>query len=1136
MSRRLSRISLAFVLLLSSEVWALGLGDIKLESALGEPLRAEIELLSATPSELDNLSVSLASAETFARYGLDRPYYLQEIEFEIVRSGRADGNAVQVRSRAPMAEPFLTFLVEANWSSGRLLREYTVLLDPPTYAPPVSNVAPAVQAPGRTRASDAGQIERRLPAPEPAPEPEPVLTEQAPAAEPAPAVREPAVLADPVVAEPVYDEPISSEPAAPAASESPYDTAAGGDYTVQASETLWGIASRVRPDSRLTMNQTMMAIFEANPDAFGGNINILRAGASLRIPSADEIFQISRGDALDAAQRQHDEWGGDSSAARPSLTLVPPDDDYAAETPAVDTGYDAEPYTAEPLSREQEIEQRIAELEATDVPQQPSLIEIRDNELASLRQELARLRGEVYEPPVAEPEPVAVEPAEADEAATVDAAGTADDAPVDTTAAVEEPAQAEAEPEPSTIIRAPAAAEPGLMDKLTGMLGAWWMIILGVLVIAAGVLFGLRRLGGTDGEEAESAEPWQLPEDDDEEQDPLAATESLAAPTPADDDAIVVIEEEPVAESPSTDETVEAATVIEPSPVSGFTDSSGTFNSLEDTFSSDTAINLDQSDPLAEADFHMAYGLYDQAADLVNGALESEPEREDLLTKLAEIYFVWGNRDEFVAAASRLKATVGDGENANWDKIIIMGQQIAADDELFTGASAAAQAVDLELDEDAGEDAALDMELLSETGEIKTDIVDLGGEQDDDSLVVPPFDDTGGVDFLLDDEEKTDVVEDEQSEIDVASAAGTEGDIDFVIGDDEETEFIADDSAEVADEAAGSGVDVLDLDAVLDLPAADETVDSPTIEATVEIDVDELDLDVSGLPDVEEVDDVEVTTKISKLKDADVAPGAEDSAGEIDDSLKADLSETGFQPVISAGEVDSEGVLGDTTGIHSALEESLLEATGVTHILEADMVEAPPEAEDELEDAAATILAELEDEIDTSDSGDEPDILIGSFDEDTDIATGVDFARTEALPKEAFADHVKSDETAEAPAIASTDMDLDLDDLTAALQVSEIAEDELPLTDDGTKVQPRPDFDDAADDVVPTMSLAPDDLSADLQEARTMTEVGTKLDLARAYVDMGDPSGARSILEEVLDEGDDGQRQQAQQLLESLPS
>jgi pilus assembly protein FimV len=68
-----------------------------------------------------------------------------------------------------------------------------------------------------------------------------------------------------------------------------------------------------------------------------------------------------------------------------------------------------------------------------------------------------------------------------------------------------------------------------------------------------------------------------------------------------------------------------------------------------------------------------------------------------------------------------------------------------------------------------------------------------------------------------------------------------------------------------------------------------------------------------------------------------------------------------------------------------------------------------------------------------------------------------------------------------------------------------------------------------------TLALSADDMSSDLHEARTMTEVGTKLDLARAYVDMGDPSGARSILEEVLDEGDAGQRQQAQHLLDTLP-
>ena len=81
---------------------------------------------------------------------------------------------------------------------------------------------------------------------------------------------------------------------------------------------------------------------------------------------------------------------------------------------------------------------------------------------------------------------------------------------------------------------------------------------------------------------------------------------------------------------------------------------------------------------------------------------------------------------------------------------------------------------------------------------------------------------------------------------------------------------------------------------------------------------------------------------------------------------------------------------------------------------------------------------------------------------------------------------------------------------------------------------PRPDI--SSDETSETMTLAAGDMNEDLQEARTMTEVGTKLDLARAYVDMGDPAGARSILDEVLDEGDEGQRQQAQALLDSLPS
>jgi pilus assembly protein FimV len=173
-----------------------------------------------------------------------------------------------------------------------------------------------------------------------------------------------------------------------------------------------------------------------------------------------------------------------------------------------------------------------------------------------------------------------------------------------------------------------------------------------------------------------------------------------------------------------------------------------------------------------------------------------------------------------------------------------------------------------------------------------------------------------------------------------------------------------------------------------------------------------------------------------------------------------------------------------------------------------------------------------DDDADRTTIGADAETLLAPMDEDDD---DFDFAKTEALPPEAFTGSTSLDETNEMPAVAGTDMDLDLDDLTAALQVSAAGDTVEQVRDDATVEQPRPSMGDETSEI-PTMSLGPEDMSDDLHEARTMTEVGTKLDLARAYVDMGDPAGARSILEEVLDEGDEGQRQQAQQLLDSLPS
>src|SRR5271156_4670224 len=118
----------------SNSSFALGLGEIHLNSALNEPMNAEIDLIAATPEELTALRATLAGRDSFTRYGIDRPPFLSTLTFKVGKS--KDGRDVLlVHSTDAIPEPFVTFLVEVNWDRGRLMREYTVLLDPPVYTP-----------------------------------------------------------------------------------------------------------------------------------------------------------------------------------------------------------------------------------------------------------------------------------------------------------------------------------------------------------------------------------------------------------------------------------------------------------------------------------------------------------------------------------------------------------------------------------------------------------------------------------------------------------------------------------------------------------------------------------------------------------------------------------------------------------------------------------------------------------------------------------------------------------------------------------------------------------------------------------------------------------------------------------------
>src|SRR6185312_11763248 len=136
----------------------------------------------------------------------------------------------------------------------------------------------------------------------------------------------------------------------------------------------------------------------------------------------------------------------------------------------------------------------------------------------------------------------------------------------------------------------------------------------------------------------------------------------------------------------------------------------------DETMSSETQVRFDQQDALAEADFHMAYGLYDQAADLVKIAISREPARRDLKLKLLEIYFVWGNKDLFLDTARELHGTRSQAAPGEWDKVLIMGKQIAPDDVMFKGEAGAAHVDLVDVNLEGGENR-VDVDLFAEPDE-----------------------------------------------------------------------------------------------------------------------------------------------------------------------------------------------------------------------------------------------------------------------------------------------------------------------------------------------------------------------------------------------------------------------------------
>lgn len=364
------RLTAGFTLtaLASSHGWTLGLGDLTLNSYLNEPLSAQVQLLEAEALDENDVHVGLASESEFARLGVNRDFYLTKIVFEI-QAGE-DGKTVLMSTDTPLREPYLDFIIEARWPDGRLLREYTVLVDLPPRPQPVAEPAsatPSQQATAGNAEGAGGETKTRE-----------------------------------------YDRAVADRPAP------------GGRYLVTNTDTLWRIASDAAAPG-VSVEQTMLEIVAANPAAFqGGNINGLKSGYVLQLPGEGDV-QLALSDALEEVSLQNQEWAEGGPMAARGLTLVADEDDTDTLSASDDTGSVALPAptaaqsdgSAAPAAAEtvqappqQELDALIATVSSlqASVEALEAQLAARDAELADLRAELAiRDAAPATSPPITAP-------------------------------------------------------------------------------------------------------------------------------------------------------------------------------------------------------------------------------------------------------------------------------------------------------------------------------------------------------------------------------------------------------------------------------------------------------------------------------------------------------------------------------------------------------------------------------------------------------------------------------------------------------------------------------------------------------------------------------------------------------------
>lgn len=650
LKRFTSRLMAAGLIAMPLMSHAAGLGNLSVTSALGQPLAAEIELIAADKAELDSLAASLASDQAFRDARVEYAPVLSTLRFAVVK--KPNGKAVlKVTSSRPVNDPFIDMLIELNWASGRLVREYTLLLDPPGVAK-TQTVRPAVVTPSATAAAPATR-----PAPVASAEPAPD-TDKVVKARPAPAPQDSAGRTA------NGDYTVSTRTTGSAASDSNPES-----VRVKRGDTLAVIAKRVRPEG-IALEQALVGLYRENTDAFAGkNINRLKAGKTLKVPTVEAFAAIDSREARREIQLQTADWQAyrqrlaDAVAAAPATDKTEPgqaasgkitpkvDDKAAPATPVAKDVLKLSKVTP-PVAKDNTAAQKAAEAQALqekmraqeeDATAREKALKESSNRVLALEKQLQDMQAlvKLKEEAARAAEQKAAQQA-AEQAATNEAPAAAPTPP-----APAPEATPEATPPVAAQPTVPPIVVPPADQQAAG--SPWYSKLLdNPLYWAAGA--ALIGLGGL---------LWWM-----------TSAGRRRKPVTALDDSIMTGGE------------------IHPNTVIGAA-AGGNINTGDTSFLTDFSqaglgtIDTHDVDPIAEAEVYMAYGRDAQAEEILKEAILKNPDRHEIRMKLLEIYAARRNTAAFESVAGELYAAVGNKSNSLWDKAAEMGRSIDPTNPLY---------------------------------------------------------------------------------------------------------------------------------------------------------------------------------------------------------------------------------------------------------------------------------------------------------------------------------------------------------------------------------------------------------------------------------------------------------------------